>query len=100
MLLLLLTGMQTILILINLYIQKSDLITDPKHSVAELYNQFHKTLESLLDRHAPLKTKTVSQKPQNPWRTDEIAVAKRNRRQIERVWQRTRLPTDRSKYSK
>ena len=45
----------------KLDIQKSDLITDPKHSVAELYNQFHKTLESLLDCHAPLKTKTVSQ---------------------------------------
>ena len=32
----------------KLDIQKSDLITDPKHSVAELYNQFHKTLEYLL----------------------------------------------------
>ena len=84
----------------KLDIQKSDLITDPKHSVAELYNQFHKTLESLLDCHAPLKTKTVSQKPQNPWRTDETDVAKRKRRQLERVWRRTHLPTDRSKYSK
>ena len=84
----------------KLDIQKSDLITDPKHSVAELYNQFHKTLESLLDCHAPLKTKTVTQKPQNPWRTDTIDVAKRKRRQLERVWRRTRLPTDRSKYSK
>ena len=84
----------------KLDIQKSDLITDPKHSIAELYNQFHKTLESLLDCHAPLKTKTVSQKPQNPWRTDKIDVAKRKRRQLERVWRRTRLPTDRSKYSK
>ena len=84
----------------KLDIQKSDLITDPKHSVVELYNQFHKTLESLLDCHAPLKTKTVSQKPQNPWRTDEIDVAKRKRRQLERVWRRTHLPTDRWKYSK
>ena len=32
----------------KLDIQKADLITDPKHSAAELYNQFHKTLESLL----------------------------------------------------
>ena len=60
----------------------------------------HITLESLLDCHAPVKTKPVSQKPQNLWRTDEIDVAKRKRRQLERVWRRTRLPTDRSKYSK
>ena len=32
----------------KLDIQKSDLITDPKHSVAKLCNQFHKTLEFLL----------------------------------------------------
>ena len=69
----------------ELDIQKSDLITDPKHSAAELYNQFHKTLESLLVCHVPLKTKTVSQKPQNPCRTDEIDVAKRKRRQLEPV---------------
>ena len=55
---------------------------------------------SVFDCHAPFKTKTVSQKLQNPWRTDEIDVAKRKRRQLERVWRGTRLPTDRSKYSK
>ena len=32
--------------------------------------------------------------------TDEIDVAKRKRRQLEPVWRGTRLPTDRSKYSK
>ena len=73
----------------KLDIQKSDLITDLKHSVAKRYNQFHKTLEISLYCHAPLK------KPQNPWSTDEVDVAKRKRRQVVQVWQRTCLPTDR-----
>ena len=33
------------------------------------------------DCHAPLKTKAVSQKLQNPWRTDDVA-----KRKLDRVW--------------
>ena len=57
----------------------------------------NKTLESILDCHAPLKTKTISQ---NPWRRDKIDVTKRKCHQLGLVWRRTCLPTDRSKYSK
>ena len=37
----------------------------------------HITLAELLDRYAPLKTKTVTVRPQVPWYSDEIREAKR-----------------------
>ena len=48
---------------------KSQLITNPKLSADSLYKQFHDTLSSILNTHAPLKTKSVSPKPPNPWIT-------------------------------
>ena len=67
----------------KLYIQKSDLIT-----AAELCNQFHKTLESLIDCHARLITKAVSQQSHNPSRKYENDSEKRKRRQLESDYQR------------
>ena len=61
--------------------------------------QFHDTLSSISNTHAPLKTKSVS-KPPNPWITSAISAAKRTRRYLERVWRKSRFPSDRSKYVK
>ena len=58
------------------------------------------TLSSILNTHAPLKTKSVSPKPPNPWITSAIQAAKRTRRYLERVWRKSRFPSDRSKYVK
>ena len=71
-----------------------------KENYAKIITYRNKILESILDCHAPLKTKTVSQKPQNPWRRDKIDVTKRKCHQLGLVWRRTCLLTDRSKYSK
>ena len=58
-------------------VSKSQLITNPKLSADSLYKQFHVTLSSILNTHAPLKTKSVSPKPPNPWITSAIQAAKR-----------------------
>ena len=55
-------------------ISKSQLITNPKLSADSLYQQFHDTLSSILNTHAPLKTKSVSPKPPNPWITSAITI--------------------------
>ena len=57
-------------------------------------------MSSILNTHAPLKTKSVSPKPPNPWITSAIQAAKRTRRYLERVWRKSRFPSDRSKYVK
>ena len=53
-------------------IVKSQLITNPKLSADSLYKQFHDTLSSTLNTHAPLKTKSVYPKQPNPWITPAI----------------------------
>jgi len=47
-----------------------------------------------MDRHTPLKTKTVRARPQVPWYNTDIAEVKRRRRKAERRWRKTRLPED------
>ena len=81
-------------------IVESQLITNPKLSADSLYKQFHDTLSSILNTHAPLKTKSVSPKPPNPWITPAIQAAKRTRRYLQRGWRKSSFLSDRSKYVK
>ena len=67
----------------------SDLVTHPKEHVSDLYKQYRQILKTLLDKHAPTKSKSVSQKPPAPWMTPEIIQSKRRRRYLERVWRQS-----------
>ncbi|KAK2174584.1 hypothetical protein NP493_793g01001 [Ridgeia piscesae] len=42
-------------------ITTSNLVTHPREHLSELYKQYHQILKTLLDKHAPIKTKSVSQ---------------------------------------
>ena len=55
---------------------------------------YNVSLSSIMDRHAPLKTKSVRARPQVPWYNADTAEAKRRRRKAERRWRKTRLPED------
>ena len=43
----------------------------------ELVNCYNKTLNSILDQYAPLKTKTFTKRPIVPWFNEQIKAAKR-----------------------
>ena len=73
----------------------SDLKTKPEK---ELPKQYDTILQTILNKHAPLLTKTVSERPPTPWMTQEILKAKVRRRRLERVWRRTRYRHNRSRY--
>ena len=45
----------------------SSLFTDPSCELVELVEQYNNTLLTLLDNHAPLKTRTVTFRPHSPW---------------------------------
>jgi hypothetical protein len=45
----------------------------------------------LLDRHAPQQAAVIAQKARAAWYSEEIAVAKRERRSLEGKWKRTKL---------
>ena len=55
-------------------------------------------LSSILDKHAPLQTKTVIQRPAAPWYSEEITTEKTQRRKLERRWRHSGLLTDRQAY--
>lgn len=67
----------------------SQLCQDPPSEPDKLVDCYNTTLAELLDRHAPLKTKIVTVRPQVPWYTEEIREAKRERRRAERRWRST-----------
>ena len=72
----------------------SRLCQDPPSAPVKLVDCYNTTLAGLLDGHAPLKTKTVTVRPQVPWHSEGIRQAKRARRRTERKWRTTRSVAD------
>ncbi len=64
----------------------------------ELVDCYNKTLNSILDQYAPLKTKTVTKRPILPWFNEQVKAAKRQRRRAEKKWRRTNLNSDLADY--
>ncbi len=62
--------------------------------VNQMVESFNNTLGSILDRHAPLKTREVSLRPKAPWYTDSVRSSKREKRRLERKWQKSKLTVD------
>ena len=55
---------------------------------------YNTTLSSVIESHAPLKTKTIVSRPTVPWYNDGIHKAKLLRRKAERKWKETKRETD------
>lgn len=65
-----------------------------------LLHDYNTTLRSVLDCHAPLRTKTVKARTKVPWFNNDIAEAKRQRRKAERTWRRTRSTEDLARFKR
>src|SRR5271156_2499648 len=76
-------------------ILSSELYSNPSSDVDALAEQYHHVVSSLVDKHVPVITRTVTSRPPAPWYTQEIALARQKRRQLERHWRRTKLTVDR-----
>ena len=70
-------------------LSNSCLVLDPADDLEALVRQYNVTVRSMLDTHAPLKTRTVTVRPYSPWFTEEIAIEKRKRRALEQRWRST-----------
>ncbi len=75
-------------------LSQSELCTNPANSLDLLVDQYHSTLVSLVDKHAPLQTKEMVTRPMQPWFTHEIKVAKQLRRKLERTSKKSKCPID------
>jgi hypothetical protein len=62
----------------------SDLCQQPLEELDELTHSYNTTLKIILDRHAPLRVRSVVVRPWVPWFTNGIREAKRERRKTER----------------
>lgn len=59
--------------------------------LCKLVGDYSQVLTAALDRHAPIKTRVITERPRPPWYTEEIAEAKKARRRAERRWRRTKV---------
>ena len=75
-----------------------DLIKKPEKDLSALCQQYDSVLGCILDKHAPVSTKTLPRKPPTPWITPVIMKAKTLRHSLERTWRRSRTHLDRSRY--
>ena len=80
-----------------LYAADDPTTADELEAYAKEYNT---TLSTMLDKHAPLRTRTRVSRPLVPWYSDAIDKAKRSRRKAERKWRRTKLLSDFADYKK
>ena len=68
------------------------------HDLESLLTLFNTTLIGLLDKHAPLKTRTITIRPSAPWYTEDICEEKQKRRALERRWRKAGLKVDRERF--
>lgn len=67
--------------------------------VTEAVNKYNLVMKELLELHAPLAKKTVTERCHFPWYNEDIRAEKQKRRQLERKWRRSRLTSDFDAYS-
>ena len=82
---------------------KNDLVQDncintQSSSPDELLELYTRELTKLVDTHAPVRSKTITLRPQCPWFTEELHSAKHLKRKLERKWRGTKLTIDHQQY--
>ena len=79
-------------------IHTSDTLNNVTGSVNELVDRYISGLSSLVDVHAPLITRTITQRPHAPWYSENLRAAKQLRRALERKWRKTNDDDDKARY--
>jgi len=71
----------------------SPLLSDPSDDLASLLLQYN-NLADILDKHAPITTRKVTVRADNPWDCAEIHSIRRNCRKFERIYRKRKLVVD------
>ena len=67
-------------------LRNSDLCTTEFTDVDEMVSCYNSTLQAILDKHAPLKTKIVFNSKCVPWFNSQMKSAKQAGRNAEKIW--------------
>ena len=76
----------------------SELIKNLSKEPDTLYKQYHTTLSTLIDKHAPLHTEHTKTKYIPGWVNETVIVAKRTKDLCERIWRKNKSTFNRSQY--
>ena len=79
-------------------IQSSPLTSCTTSDLDTPVSLYNSTLSSILDQHASSRTVTRPSRPPNPWYNSSLLIEKRRKRQLERKWRKSHLPSDRSSF--
>ena len=72
----------------------SDLVQNPATSLTARVNQYNTVLGNFLDKHAPIRKRTVIVRPNTEWYSSDIHEAKNKRRRLEQRWRKSKLAID------
>ena len=78
-------------------LHNSVLVNKPVDDLDSLVDQFNTTLRTIFDKHAPMKSRTLTNKRENPWYNNEIHEQRKLRRKLTRIWRKTKSSTDKEK---
>ncbi len=67
------------------------LLTTPETSLDGLVAQYNDGLALLLDKHEPVKMKSIVLRPSEPWINEEIREFRKQIRKAERIWRMNKL---------
>ena len=81
------------------YLQESCLLRNPPDDLNEFVALHDFCLTEILNKHAPIKKRSVPIRSVAPWYSEEIQLVKRKKRRLERRWPATRSLCDREAYS-
>lgn len=79
-------------------ISASELCNSTWSNATELAECYDNTLSTVLNKHAPMMTKTMVVRPRVPWFNNTLRLLKAKRRKMERKMLKTGLPDDRKAY--
>jgi len=83
---------------------KNDIVTTMSNSTGTSFGEkisfYNENMSSILDKHAPLKSKTIKVVPKAPWFDGEYIDLRRKRRKAEQKYRQTRNESDKSAYVK
>ena len=81
-------------------IQTSKILNDSLNSTNcdELVSAYNDELLTLMDKHAPKQTKTITIRPTCAWYTEGLHEAKHVKRRLERKWRKSKLTIDHDIY--
>ena len=82
---------------------RKNIESSPLHRISvgdpvELVKLYNDTLSNILEKHAPLKHKTVILRPLAPWYNEEIHKHKMYVRKCEKTWRKSKLAVHREMY--